>query len=476
MEIEKGYSISASIVPVEYNNVKINFIDTPGFFDFVGEVKQGIRAAESAIIVISAKDGVAVGTEKSWDYANEENMPRLLFINKMDDENADYDKVIEQATEIFGKSLIPFQLPIVEGGKLVGAVDIVSKKAYKYNKENADPIDMPAALADRVDEIWESLKEAVAETSEELMEKYFEGEDFTDAEILGGIKNGVASCSLVPVYCGSALNNSGIKMLMDALIEYCPDPAQKGKIKARKADSEDVVELRPDENESVSALVFKTIADPFVGKISIFKVFSGTLRIDNVVYNSTSEKTEKIAQLFILRGKKQIATDKLIAGDIGAAAKLQNTNTNDTLSDNAKRVELDKIKFPDPCISLAVEAKAKGDEEKISSGLQRLQDEDLTFKFTLNIDTKQQIISGMGEQHLDVIVSKLKSKFNVGVNLVDPRVPYRETIRKKVTVEGRHKKQTGGHGQYGHVKIEFEPAESEDFEFGEKVFGGSVPR
>ena len=475
-EIKRKISINLAIAPFEWKDHKVNLIDTPGYFDFVGEVKQGIRVADSAVIIISAKDGVAVGTEKSWAYVNESKLPRILFVNKMDDENADFDKVLEQATETFGKLVCPFQLPVFVDGKFSGAVDVIGKKAYKFVNDGAEPIDMPAELEARVGEIWESINETIAETSDELMEKYFGGEEFTEDEIMNGIRNAVASCSVVPVFCGAAQLNAGVKLLMDALIDYFPAPSQKGPFKAAKAAGGGEIELRPEEDESVSALVFKTIADPFVGKISIFKVCSGTLRIDNVLYNSTSEKTEKIAQLFTLRGKKQIAADKLIAGDIGAAAKLQNTNTNDTLCDNAKRVSLDKIEFPAPCISLAVEPKAKGDEEKIGMGLQRLQDEDLTFKFSINSETKQQIISGIGEQHLDVIVSKLKSKFNVDINLVDPKVPYRETIRKKVTVEGRHKKQTGGHGQYGHVKIEFEPADTEDFEFAEKVFGGAVPK
>ncbi|MCL2059058.1 MAG: elongation factor G [Oscillospiraceae bacterium] len=475
-EIKRKISINLAIAPFEWNDYKVNLIDTPGYFDFVGEVKQGVRVADSALILISAKDGVAVGTEKSWEYIKDDKLPRIMFINKMDDENADFDKVVEQAAQVFGKNVCPFQLPILDGGKLTGVVDIIHRQAFTFNKDGQDPADMPSGMEDRLEEIWESINEVIAETSDELMEKYFGGEAFTDEEVANGLKEAVASCSIVPVFCGAAINNAGVKLLMDALIDYMPDPSTRGAFTANKANTDEPVELMPEEGESVSALVFKTIADPFVGKISIFKVFSGTLRIDSVLYNATSEKTEKIAQLFVLRGKKQIATDKLIAGDIGAAAKLLNTNTNDTLSDNAKRVELSKIVFPAPCISLAVEPKAKGDEDKISMGLQRLQDEDLTFKFSINTETKQQIVSGTGEQHLDVIVSKLKSKFNVDINLIDPKVPYRETIKKKVTVEGRHKKQTGGHGQYGHVKIEFEPADTEDFEFEEKVFGGAVPR
>ena len=475
-EIRRKISINLAIAPFEWNEHKVNIIDTPGFFDFVGEVKQGIKVSESAIILASAKDGVAVGTEKSWSYVNDENIPRMFFLNKMDDENADFDKVFNQITEMFGSSIIPFQLPVIESEKFVGVVDVINQKAYKFNKENVVPMNMPAALQDRVDEIWEQLKEMIAETSEELMEKYFGGEDFTPAEISAGLRDGVGTSSIVPVFCGSASLNVGIKLLMDSIISYLPDPAYKGKIIAHKFDKDETVELTPAENESVAALVFKTIADPFVGKISIFKVYSGTLKADNILFNSTSEKTEKISQIFTLRGKKQLPTDKIIAGDIGAVAKLQNTNTNDTLSDNNKRVVLDKIVFPEPCISLAVEAKAKGDEEKINAGLQRLQDEDPTFKVFLNSETKQMIISGVGEQHLDVIVSKLKAKFNVGVNLVDPKVPYRETIRKKVKVEGKHKKQSGGHGQYGHVWVEFEQGESDDLEFGEKIFGGAVPK
>ncbi|MDR1061724.1 MAG: elongation factor G [Clostridiales bacterium] len=475
-EIKRKISINLAVAPFEWGGCKVNMIDTPGYFDFVGEVRQGLRASESALILISARDGVAVGTEKSWEYASESKLPRMVFVNKMDDENADFDKTLEQAAGLFGKSLLPFQLPIAEGGKLSGVVDVIARKAYRFNKENAEPADMPAASADRVDQIWEQLKELIAEASEELMEKYFGGEDFTPEEISRGLRDGVCSGSIVPVLCGSALSNAGIKLLMDAIVAYLPDPAYKGAITATRADSGEPVELKPSESEPVSALVFKTIADPFVGRISIFKVFSGTMKTDSVLYNATSEKTEKIAQLFVLRGKKQIPTDKVIAGDIGAAAKLQNTSTNDTLSDVSAKVVLDKIAFPEPCISLAVEAKAKGDEEKISSGLQRLQDEDLTFKVYQNAETKQMIISGIGEQHLDVLVSKLKAKFNVGVNLIDPKVPYRETIRKKIKVEGKHKKQSGGHGQYGHVWVEFEPGEADDLEFNEKIFGGAVPK
>ena len=475
-EIKRKITISTAIAPCEWKDFKINIIDTPGYFDFVGEVKQGIRVSDSAVILVPAKGGVAVGTEKSWAYADKQGIPKMFFINKMDEENANFFEVLGQLTKTFGKGVIAFQLPILEGDKFVGFVDVLGMTAKKFDKDKLIDIAIPAGLNDKISEIKDALNEAIAETSEDLMEKFFGGEEFTTEEVTKGLCLGVADGSIVPVLCGAALQNQGIQTLMDMIAEYMPSPAAKATFKALKAGTDTVVELKNTANESLSALVFKTIADPFVGKISIFRVFSGTFKSDTVVYNSTMEKTEKTAQVFMLRGKKQIPVDKIIAGDIGAVAKLQITNTNDTLCDQAKPVVLDKIEFPDPALSLAVEPKSKGDEEKINSGLTRLQDEDPTFKVHLDTETHQTIISGVGEQHLDVIVSKLKAKFGVSVNLVDPKVPYRETVKKKVKVEGKHKKQSGGHGQFGHVWVEFEHGESEDLVFEEKIFGGSVPK
>ncbi len=309
------------------------------------------------------------------------------------------------------------------------------------------------------------------------MEKFFGGEEFTEEEIRRGLRKGLADGSIVPVFCGSAANNHCVQPLMDAVIEYMPSPADIPATKAAKPGKDEVVELKAAPDAPLSALVFKTVADPFVGKISLFRIYSGTMKSDSVAFNTTTERPEKIASLFMMRGKKQDPVDRLIAGDIGGVSKLQHTNTNDTLCEQSKQFVLEKIEFPEPSISLAVEPKAKGDEEKISSGLHRLQDEDPTFKVSLNTETHQTLISGVGEQHLDVIVSKLKAKFGVSVNLIDPRVPYRETIKKKVKVEGKHKKQSGGHGQYGHVWVEFEPGDGgEGLKFEEKIFGGSVPR
>ena len=475
-EIKRKITISTALAPCEWKDCKINVIDTPGYFDFVGEIRQGIRVSDAAIILLPAKGGVAVGTEKSWAYAKEQGIPKMFFISKMDEEHANFDEVLGQLTDTFGKSVIPFQLPIIEGEKFTGFVDILGMTAKKFDKDKLVDTAIPAGLNDKISEIKDTLNEAIAETSEELMEKYFSGEEFSAEDIKNGLSLGIGDGSIVPVLCGSALLNQGIQTLMDAIIAYMPSPAIKPVIKAKKPGTDSIIELKNAPDESMSALVFKTIADPFVGKISIFRVYSGTMKSDSVVLNTNSEKTEKTAQIFMLRGKKQIPVDKIIAGDIGAVAKLQYTVTNDTLCDQAKPVELEKIVFPEPALSLAVEPKAKGDEEKINSGLVRLQDEDPTFKVTSNTETHQTVISGVGEQHLDVIVSKLKAKFGVSVNLVDPKVPYRETIKKKVKVEGKHKKQSGGHGQYGHVWIEFEHGEEEDLVFEEKIFGGSVPK
>jgi elongation factor G len=476
-EIKRQISINTSIAPCEWNSSKINIIDTPGYFDFVGEVKQGIRVADSALILLSGKDGISVGTEKSWGYSKENNLPRMFFISKMDEENANFDKVLSDLQEHFGNGVVPFQLPIIENEKFVGYVDIINMKAYKFDKDKLVDTDIPSDLQDTVTSSKDALTESVAESSEELMEKFFNGDEFTPEEMINGIRDAVKNSFIFPVFCGSAINNQGVSSIMNSIIDYLPSPDQMPTVKAYNADKSEEVELKTTADEKLSALVFKTIADPFVGKISLFRVYSGTLTADSVLYNSSNGKQEKVNQIFALRGKKQVPIKKLVAGDIGAVAKLQYTNTNNTLCDPSNPVSLEEITFPVPNLFLAVEPASKGDEEKIHSGLTKLMDEDPTFKVTHNTETHQTLISGLGEQHLDIIVSKLKSKFGVSVTLTDPKVPYRETIRKKVKVEGKHKKQSGGHGQYGHVWIEFEPGEGVDgLTFEEKIFGGSVPK
>lgn len=475
-ETKRKISINTALAPCDWKGCKINIIDTPGYFDFAGEVMQGIRVAEGAIILAPAKSGVEVGTEKSWNYAVKANVPVMFFISKMDEENANFDSALDQLTTNFGKCVVPFQFPLIEGEKFVGVADVLKKKAYRFSGDKVSETEIPAPYESKVNEIEEKIMEAVAESSESLMDKYFGGEEFSGEEIKEGLTAAMADRTLVPVFCGSAINNQGISILMDAVVEYMPAPNVNKNIIAKKPDSEEEVRLDSVPGEKLAALVFKTIVDPFVGKISIFRVFSGTITSDMVAYNSTTGKTEKISQVFTLRGKKQINTEKIIAGDIGAVAKLQSTNTNDTLCDQANPVVLAKIEFPRPSLTLAIEPRAKGDDDKISSGLQRLQDEDRTFKSEIHPETRQSLISGLGEQHLDIIVSKLKAKFGVAVDLKDPIVPYRETIKKKVRVEGKHKKQSGGHGQFGHVWIEFEPGTEQELAFEEKVFGGAVPR
>ncbi len=474
-EVKRNFSINMTVAPVLWKDYKLNLLDTPGYFDFAGEVKCAVRAAESALIVLSSRSGVEVGTEKGWEYAEEENLSRVFFVSKIEEENADFFKVCEQLQDNFGTHVIPFQFPIIEDGQVKGIVDVLKNKAFMVADKKTVEADIPQEYIDKAEELREPIMEVVAETDEELMEKYFDGEAFTPEEIAKGLKNGIADGSIYPIYCGSAQLMIGIDLLMDAMVDFFPSPAAHDVV-AKKVNNDEEVTLKVSTDEKFSGIVFKTMVDSFVGKISIIKVLSGELKSDMVVYNSRTKSTEKIANPFYLKGKKQETCEKAVAGDIVAVSKLNNTQTNDTLSDQSLSIELKKIQFPEPSISLAAEPLAKGDEDKISSGLSKLRDEDPTFKVENNPETKQLLISGVGEQHIDIIISKLKSKYGASVKLSDPKIPYRETIKKKLETEGRHKKQSGGHGQYGHVKIIFEPGTEEDLVFEEKIFGGSVPK
>jgi len=467
-EIKRSISINTTVAPIEWEGTKINIIDTPGYFDFVGEVKSGLKVANSAIICVPAKNGVEVGTEKAWEYVNENNISKIFFISKLDEENADYFKTYEQLVETFGKKVIAFEFPIIQNEAFIGIVDVIHQTAKHFEGDKFVEMDIPEEYISKVEELREPLMEAVAETNEELMEKYFEGEAFTEEEVKKGLLEGIKSDFIVPVFCGSAVNNAGVQFLLNAITEYVPSPVDVGEIKAVKVDSGEEVTLKTSKDETLSALVFKTIADPFVGKISMFKVYTGEMKNDIHVYNSRTKKSEKISNLFIVRGKKQEPTDIITTGDIGAVAKLIDTKTNDTLSDESNAVILEKIEFPEPSISLGVSPVKKGEEEKVSSGLHKLQDEDPTFALTVNNETHQTLISGIGEQHIDVLTSKLQSKFGVEVELSNPIIPYREAIKSKIKV--------GGHGQFGHVWIEFEPGEGEGLDFNEKIFGGAVPK
>jgi len=475
-EIRRKTSINTSLAAVEWQDCKINLLDTPGDFDFMGEVMQGLRVADGAIILVSGKSGVNVGTEKSVRFAEKQKLPYFFFVSKIEEQNANFEKVLEQIKEMFGAGVTPFTLPIMDDAKTIGFVDIYENKAYKIAANNKmEEIPVPAGMAARVKEITESIKEHAAESDEELMEKFFAGEEFTPEEMTRGLAASVEAGSIKPVFCGSGTANWGIGFIMDCVVKFMPSPDRNLTFTAQNIEG-NTITLRADEKESLSAIVFKTIIDPFVGKISVFKVCSGQMKTNMSVYNANKEKEERIGSLFVIMGKKQISVDAIGLGDIGAVTKLNFTNTNDTLCEKARPVILPRIVFPVPCLTLAIIPKVKGEEDKIAAGLNKLREEDPTFKFTNNAETHQMVISGMGEQHIDVLRSKLKTKFNVESTLEVPKVPYRETIRKKVKVQGKHKKQSGGHGQYGDVWIEFEPGDTVELTFEEKIFGGSVPK
>ena len=475
-EIKRKFSISASLASCEWNGTKFNILDTPGYFDFVGEVQQALRVSDAAIIVLSGKSGLTVGAEKSWKYCEEYGIPKMFFINKVDDERVDYQKVLQQLKDKYGKKIAPFQLPLKEGDKITGFINVVEQEARIFDGNRTITGEMPAGIEGELEPLREMIKEAVAEQSEELMDKYFSGEEFTLPEMYSALREGVAEGDIVPVLCGSAYHNLGIPSLLNAISAYFPSPnAKEDFIIAKKKDGSES-RIKVDSNDPLSALVFKTVADPYVGKMSYFKVFSGVMTPDTTVYNMNRDVNEKIGKIFTMQGKKQIEVECLNAGDIGMVSKLSKTKTCDTLSGLNHPYQLEGIKFAKPNMELAVVAKNKGDDDKIAQGLIKLMDEDKTFAFEINKETRQQLLKGLGDQHIDVIVSKLKNKFGVDISFEKPKVPYRETIRKKVKVEGTHKKQSGGQGQYGHVWIEFEPTDSEGLVFEEKIFGGSVPK
>lgn len=472
-EIARKVSIATAVIPAEWENIKYNFLDTPGYFDFVGEMYGALRASESAVLIVDASSGIEVGTEKAWKYLEEKNIPRLIFVNKMDKENVDFEKLLNEIQAEFGDKVVPFTLPIGQAEGFKGIVDVIDKLAFEYNGKDAKKVDLPAEAQDQIESIKEMLMEKIAETDEELMEKYFEGEEFTESEVKKGLKLSIVNGDLVPLLVGVAEKAMGIDMLLKMAKDYLPSPADVGSYVGYKGEEE--VERKVDPNEPFSAIVFKTIVDPFVGKLSLFKVLSGKITKDQDIYNVSKDKSEKLGGLFVLRGKNQIEVPEIVAGDIGATSKLQVTQTGDSICEKSNPTLYDRIEYPQPTLFLAVEPKAKGDEEKISSSLQRLTEEDPTFVLERNTETKQLLIGGQGNMQLSVIVDKLKNTFGVDVNLTNPKVAYRETIKGTASVQGKHKKQSGGAGQYGDVHIRFEPCE-EEFVFEEEVFGGAVPK
>ena len=461
-EIRRQISISTSSMYVDYKKTKINILDTPGYFDFAGEVVEALRVADIGVICVSAKDGVNVGAEKAWKALSDANLPKAVYISKIDEEHADYFTALSALREKFGPSLSPMAAPIVEGGKIAGIVDIVARKAYKYDGGKQTERDIPADMSDRVEELYNEIAENAAGTSEELMDKYLETMELSSDEIYGALTSGIAEGEIVPVFCGSAVSGMGTLVLLDAIKNFFPAPHELG---------EPVDEAGP-----TRAIVYKTMSDQF-GKFSMFKVISGKVTPDMTLTNARSGAQEKLGHIYYMQGKKNVEVQEICCGDIGAVSKLSDTKTADTLCD-AKAVEAAPgIEFAKPCYSMAISPKTKGQEDKVAQGLARLGEEDRSFTITNNAETKQMVIAGAGDIQLDVLCNKLKNKFGVEVELSPARVPYREKIRKPLKAHGRHKKQSGGHGQFGDVWIEFEPQEEqEDMIFAENVFGGSVPK
>ena len=473
-ETKRHISISTAVAPFEWNNTKDNLIDAPGFFDFYGEVYEAMALADSAIIVCGAVSGPVVGTEKAMGLCKKAKMPRMIVVNQMDRENANFDKVVGELHDKFGVSCVPIQLPIMEKDQYVGYVDLTTMTAKKFDGKGEKNIDIPANLADRAQELRESLMEAAAEGDEELMMTYLDTMELSQEEIIRGLSLGIANGDVTPVTAVSALPNVGVYTLMNNIIHYLP-AADKAKARpAVNARTGEAVEVKL--NGKFAAQVMKTVADPFVGKISIMKVFAGAIDAGFAAYNSNAEKAEKSGTVYMMRGKNLVTVDKIVAGDIGAMAKLQFTATGDTLCDQAEPVKFAPIDFPQPCISRAVSAKKQGEEDKVIQGITRLTEEDPTMQIEKNAETGDVLVKGLGEMHIDVICAKLKNKFKVEAELSDPKIPYRETIRAMAEAEGKHKKQSGGAGQFGVVQMRFEPSPTGEFEFVNAIVGGVVPK
>ena len=476
-ETKRTISISAAVAPVEWKNTKINVVDVPGYFDFIGESIGPLRVVRTVGIVVSSVGGLSVGAEKAWDAASKADCARMFIINQMDRENADFDKVLHSLRDKYGSSVVPLLAPIGSASGFKGIVNLLENKAYEGAGKTLKETAVPANLADTVAQYMEEITEAAAESDDALMEKYFEEGELSHDEILVGFRKGMQEGRIVPVVAVSAISGVGVAKLLDMMKDYLSSP-ENAQAEGINPKNDEPVIRRTDVDEPFSAFVFKTVADPFVGKLSMIKVMSGTLTPSTALYNANQEKTEKAGGLFMMRGKKQTNVPVLNAGDIGALSKLNNTSTGDTLCDPNNQVRYPGITFPEPCFSKAVFAAKQGEEDKVFSGLSRLQEEDPSIMTIKNAETLETLISGQGELHLDVVRSKLQSKFGANANLEDPKVPYRETIRKTVSAQGRHKKQSGGHGQFGDVWIEFSPIgdTNVEFEFVDAVVGGVVPR
>ena len=475
-EIRRGFSIQASLLSFDWKNAKINMLDTPGFFDFAGEVKQAVRVADCSLVVVNAKSGIDVGTEFGVEYSAEAGIPKVFFVNKLDEENVKFDEIFTDAREKFGVAVCPVFVPFIVENKTSGYIDLIKSKYFLPEKSGVmKEATVPAAFEAKVAEYRHILFESLAETSDELMEKYFNEEEFTDEEIEQALSSGIKHGNIIPVFSGSATTLAGIDYLVDSIVKYFPNPLDRETEKIYGEKGETIEKVKIEETGNAAIFVFKSVADQF-GKMSYFKVMNGVLKRDMSLKNLKSGQNEKFAHIYVLRGKKQTEVEELVCGDIGVTAKLAATNTNDTLVASGSS-EYVGIAYPEPFLTYAIIPKAKGDEDKISTNINKLLEEDLTVKYENNAETRQILLSGLGEMHIDVITSKLKTRYGVSVEFSIPRMAYRETIKKKVEVEGKHKKQSGGHGQYGHVKMRFEPCdENPGLTFTESIFGGSVPK
>lgn len=477
-EIKRKFSITTSVVPIEWGKVKINVLDTPGYFDFVGEVEEAVAAADAAIIVVSGKSGIQVGTQKAWELCEKYNLPRMFFVTEMDMDDVSYRQVVEDLTELYGKKIAPLHMPIREDGKFVGYVNIVKQAGRRYiERGQKKECPVPEYLEEYLEKYHETLMESVAEISEEFMDRYFAGEAFSVAEVSAALKTNISDGSIVPVCMGSAINIQGVANLLDDICGYFPSPDQKA-CAGMNTKANEIYQANYDFTKAKSAYVFKTIVDPFLGKYSLIKVCSGVIKGDDTLYNTGKETEEKLNKLYVLEGSKSIEVPELHAGDIGAIAKLNTVATGDTLAVKNTPILYGKTELSVPYTYKRYKTVNKGDEDKVSQALSKMMQEDLTLKAVNDSQNHQSLLYGIGEQHLDIVVSKLKERYKVDIVLSEPRVPFKETIRKKADVEYKYKKQSGGHGQYGHVKMTFEP--SGDLEtpyvFEQTVVGGAVPK
>ncbi len=474
-EIRRGFSLSTTVEPLMWQESKINILDTPGYLDFTGEVLEGMRVADSALIVVDGRNGVEVGTELAWDMAEAEGIPKAFFINRFDDGEARFKRVFDSLRDKFGVTVCPLLIPMIEGDKVIGFLNLIDMKAEVYDKTGANVVSqIPEEFQAIAEEYRNMLYESIAQTSDDLMDKFFNEEPITYNEAMNAVHDGIINGDIVPVFCGSATKMWGVTAVLDTIANSFPRPTARKNEIIVTPDGEDETPIDPEGEASL--FVFKTVADPFVGKMSFFKVMNGALTKDMTLRNTTNGGTEKLARIYTIRGKKQTEVDSLCCGDIGMTAKLSATNTGDTLTASAKDVKYKGIAFPEPFLTQAIKPLAKGDEDKISSGIAKLLEEDLTTRYENNAETKQLLISGVGDIHLDVLVAKLKNRFGTSVLLEKPKIAYRETIKKAVEAEGKHKKQSGGHGQYGHVRIKFAPGEGDGLTFTESVVGGAVPK